>query len=160
MTKQETLNILLNEPLSQRIRRGLIALEKAEQPGALVKPKMETWHTIRDGQCFACLGGLAVIDLCDAWEAQPSIDDDLVHILSDPQTDMNEWSEIDSAISRYKMSLDDARNGYISAALAMANRDPESMVDWDDDVPDYHEHPVLFKEIMMQMVEALEEKGL
>jgi len=163
MTQEEIVQVLRHEKLSQRIRRALTALKKSEQPDALIKPKMDVWHwRPREELCFACLGGLATIDLCDAWEIRPARTSEIAELVSDHHDGSVNYGVISSALDTYECSLNSARLGNIGFALGYVIGDEEAretgLVTME--VPSYTLDPIGFKDKMLEMAELLEERDL
>ena len=163
MTPQETLDLLLHEPLSDRIERALSALQEAEAPLSPVKVNMGVWHGYNRGQCFACLGGVAVIDLCDAWDIWPETERDIARHVSSRDTNPLLAAELELAIDRYELSLDSVRKGFLRSALQFARHARNSELFTyqvpNFDVPRYEDDRAGFEASLREMVVYLRSEG-
>jgi len=141
---------ITQEKPSQMIRFALEALREAEEPDAKVKPDMGTWHEIRNGQCFACLGGLAANK---RFGFDPNVD------LRPTEYISQLGKEIYNEANAYENALNAFRLGNVVYAFNQLSLQLPKTMDSYRVIVGYNENRELFHQQMNELASDLEASG-
>ena len=159
--------------MSGIVRFSLHALDRFEsRPGFRVS--MDHWHSkgvnsrvpyahpdYNKPFCYACLGGATVLELAGVDSPDHAFwsSTDRTHELMR----LGQWAGVGSSdVATLERALDAVREGDVLRAMDFLGVDPAGWIeDWRSGVTiaDYHFHPALFKENLLQLAADLEKLG-
>lgn len=137
---------------SQRIRLALVNL-KAFSGRKHCAIDMNVFFSVRNGVCFACLGGASAIQRLMSRHANPFKFEERAHTILG--NDREGWHKVE----RYEASLDQARGGEIDSMFKTMKLGSYKGYPYNREITDYNVDPAQFIHEMEQLADDLEQGG-